>query len=208
MAEFSGPHAGGTELRDDGASIGAGWEERLSYPSSRPDERRLFDRGGRRLVGTGVDDDNETERAEVGTRLCGGDGIDYQPLRPARVPGGVVTHGVVSAIVGQGVGEEDPSRKDRRAHDRPPEGGGGVVLRDLCHRLVESLNALRVQEVGELDREDDDGELTLHRPSVGVLAGRGGEGYQQQEGGQKEGGERAEGPHYSTSKGNSLPLES
>src|SRR5205823_5157992 len=102
-----------------------------------------------------------------------------------------------------------PSRKDRRAYDRLPEGGGGVVLRDLCDRLVERLNALRVQEVGELDREDDDGELTLRRPSVGGLAGRGGEGCQKQEGGQKEEeGERAEGSHYSTSKGNSLPLES
>src|SRR3989441_10958357 len=106
------------------------------------------------------------------------------------------------------MGEEDPSRKDRRAYDRLPEGGGGVVLRDLGKRLVENLNALRVQEVGELDREDDDGELTLRRPSVGGLAGRGGEGGQQQEGGRKQGGERAEGAHYSTSKGNSLPLES
>src|SRR5207253_4374770 len=116
--------------------------------------------------------------------------------------------GVVSAIVGYGVGEEDPYRNDRRTYDRLPEGGGGVVLRNPVHRLVESLNALRVQEVGELDREDDDGELTLRRPSVDGLAGRGGEGCKQQEGDQKEGGERAEGPHYSTSKGNSLPLES
>src|SRR2546426_2811214 len=107
MAEFSGPHAGGTELRDDRASIGAGWEKRLPYPSSRPDERRLFNRGGRRLVGTGVDDDHETVRAEVGTRPCGGDGVYYQSLRPARVPGCIVTHGVVSAIVRHRKGEED-----------------------------------------------------------------------------------------------------